>query len=86
MENFRSGFVSIVGRTNVGKSSILNEMVGQKVAVVANKPHAIRGFLSTPDTQDAPSPSRLPYPSGYFLQTHAVSAARSDGLSSALLN
>ena len=42
MENFKSGFVSIVGRTNVGKSSILNDMVGQKVASVANKPQTTR--------------------------------------------
>lgn len=42
MENFKSGFVAIVGRTNVGKSSILNEIVGQKVAVVVNKPQTTR--------------------------------------------
>lgn len=42
MENFKSGFVAIVGRTNVGKSSILNEMVGQKVAAVVNKPQTTR--------------------------------------------
>lgn len=42
MEKFRSGFVAIVGRTNVGKSSILNDMVGQKVAVVVNKPQTTR--------------------------------------------
>ena len=39
---FKSGFVAIVGRTNVGKSSILNDMVGQKVAVVVNKPQTTR--------------------------------------------
>ena len=42
MENFKSGFVAIIGRTNVGKSSILNELVGEKVALVANKPQATR--------------------------------------------
>lgn len=42
MEKFKSGFVAIVGRTNVGKSSILNDMVGQKVAVVVNKPQTTR--------------------------------------------
>ena len=40
--DFKSGFVAIVGRTNVGKSSILNDMVGQKVAVVVNKPQTTR--------------------------------------------
>ena len=42
MAKFKSGFVAIVGRTNVGKSSILNDMVGQKVAVVVNKPQTTR--------------------------------------------
>ena len=42
MNNFKSGFVAIVGRTNVGKSSILNELVKEKVALVANKPQATR--------------------------------------------
>lgn len=42
MEKFKSGFVAIVGRTNVGKSSIFNDMVGQKVAVVVNKPQTTR--------------------------------------------
>ena len=42
MEKFKSGFVAIVGRTNVGKSSILNDMVGQKAAVVVNKPQTTR--------------------------------------------
>ena len=45
MENFKSGFVAIVGRTNVGKSSILNDMVGQKVASVANKPQTTRNAI-----------------------------------------
>ena len=42
MEKFKSGFVAIVGRTNVGKSSILNDLVGQKVASVVNKPQTTR--------------------------------------------
>ena len=42
MEKFKSGFVAIVRRTNVGKSTILNDMVGQKIAVVVNKPQTTR--------------------------------------------
>lgn len=39
---FKSGFVSIIGRTNVGKSSIINKIVNEKVAGVANKPQTTR--------------------------------------------
>lgn len=41
-ESFKSGFVSIVGRTNVGKSSIINSLVKEKVAAIANKPQTTR--------------------------------------------
>ena len=55
MEKFKSGFVAIVGRTNVGKSSILNGMVGQKVAVVVNKPQttitAIKAIVNRENSQ-----------------------------------
>ena len=54
-ENFKSGFVSILGRTNVGKSSIINSLVGEKVAAVANKPQTtrtvIRAIVNRPNSQ-----------------------------------
>ena len=37
MENFKSGFVTLIGRTNVGKSTLINLLVGEKVAAIANK-------------------------------------------------
>ena len=43
--NFKSGFVSILGRTNVGKSSIINSLVGEKVAAIANKPQTTRTVI-----------------------------------------
>ena len=54
-ENFKSGFVSMLGRTNVGKSSIINALVGEKVAAVANKVQttrtAIRAIVNRPNSQ-----------------------------------
>lgn len=53
--NFKSGFVSMLGRTNVGKSSIMNALVGEKVAAVANKTQttrtAIKAIVNRPNSQ-----------------------------------
>lgn len=54
-KEFKSGFVSMVGRTNVGKSSIINALVGEKVAAIANKPQttrtAIRAIVNRENSQ-----------------------------------
>ena len=54
-EGFRSGFVTLVGRPNVGKSTLLNQLVGSKVAIVSDRPQttraAIRGVRTTPGDQ-----------------------------------
>ena len=52
---FKSGFVTVVGRTNVGKSSLINKLVGEKVSAVANKSQTtrknIRAILNTENAQ-----------------------------------
>jgi GTPase len=52
---FRSGFASIVGRPNTGKSTLTNALVGQKIVIASSKPqttrHAVRGIVHRPDAQ-----------------------------------
>ncbi|HXR41658.1 MAG TPA: GTPase, partial [Acidothermaceae bacterium] len=51
----RSGFACVVGRPNAGKSTLLNALVGQKVAITSDRPqttrHAVRGIVHRPDAQ-----------------------------------
>ena len=55
MSSFKSGFVTLVGRTNVGKSSIINKLVGEKVSAVTNKTQTtrknIKAILNTKNSQ-----------------------------------
>ena len=64
---FRSGFVALIGRPNVGKSTLLNQLVGEKVAITSpvaqTTRNRLRAILTTAEAQlvllDTPTPNRL---------------------------
>lgn len=85
MSEFKSGFVSIIGRPNVGKSTLLNKLIGQKIAIMSPKPQTTRlnvlGILHEDDMQiiftDTPGIHTPSTKLGEFMVNSATSAMRS---------
>jgi GTP-binding protein Era len=75
---YRSGYVALVGRPNAGKSTLLNRLVGEKIAAVSNKPqttrHRIQGVITRPEGQVVLVDTPGVHQPGYLLNRRMMSA------------
>src|SRR2546421_558053 len=75
---YRSGYVALVGRPNAGKSTLLNRLVGEKIAAVSNKPqttrHRIQGVITRPEGQIVLVDTPGVHQPGYLLNRRMMAA------------
>ena len=84
-DGFKSGFIGIIGRPNVGKSTIMNYLVGQKIAITSpvaqTTRNRLRGILTTPEAQiifvDTPGIHKPHHQLGKVIVTNAQNAIKS---------
>jgi GTP-binding protein Era len=88
-ENFRSGFAAFIGRPNAGKSTLLNHLVGEKIAAVSNKPqttrHKIQGIVTSETGQIVFVDTPGVHKPGYLLNRRMMAAVHDAILSVDLL-
>jgi GTP-binding protein Era len=85
VQSYRSGYVALIGRPNAGKSTLLNRLVGEKIAAVSNKPqttrHRIQGVITRPEGQIVLVDTPGVHKPGYLLNRRMMAAVH-DALAS----
>lgn len=88
-KSYKSGFVALIGRPNAGKSTLLNHLVGEKIAAVSNKPqttrHKIRGIVNLDQAQIVFVDTPGVHKPGYLLNRRMMSAVHDAILSVELI-